>query len=130
MPSSARIPTGRFNDAARKALAKDDALKVPGIVLSRMYTLCNQLVHGGATWNSSINRDRLRDCTNFLGKLVPFFITLMMDSPAALWGLPAFRWLLSQLLKRPEKPWHSFLSCVCRRGILILPHASNGGYHF
>ena len=56
------------------------------IILSRMYTLRNQLIHGGATWNSSVNRDQLRDCSAFLGKLVPFVIQLMMDNPDTLWG--------------------------------------------
>ena len=35
---------------------------VLSIVLSRIYTLRNQLVHGGATWDSSVNREQLRDC--------------------------------------------------------------------
>ena len=41
------------------------------IVLSRIYVLRNQLVHGGATWGSSVNREQLRDCTRFMAKLVP-----------------------------------------------------------
>jgi len=76
----------RANSAVRSALAKKDTLKVLAIVLSRMYTLRNQLVHGGATWNSSVNRNQLRDCSVFLGKLVPFVIRLMMDNPGSLWG--------------------------------------------
>ena len=32
----------------------------------------------GATWNSSVNRDQVRDCVNFLGKLVPLMIEVMM----------------------------------------------------
>ncbi len=52
----------------------------------RMYTLRNQLIHGGATWNSRVNRDQLRDCSAFLGKLVPYIIQLMMDNPNVLWG--------------------------------------------
>ena len=76
----------RANEAARRALASHDTLKTLGIVLSRMYTLRNQLVHGGATWNSGVNRDQLRDCTAFLGKLVPYVILLMLDNPNTLWG--------------------------------------------
>ena len=72
--------------AAHRALASHHTTTVLGIVLSRMYTLRNQLVHGGATWNGSVNRDQLRDCSAFLGKLVPFVITLMMDHPETLWG--------------------------------------------
>jgi len=59
---------------------------VLSIVLSRIYTLRNQLVHGGATWASSVNRDQLRDCTAFMAKLVPLVIEVMLDHPEALWG--------------------------------------------
>jgi hypothetical protein len=59
---------------------------VLSIVLSRLYTLRNQLMHGGATWNSSVNRDQIRDCGNLLGKLVPLVIEIMMDSVNTLWG--------------------------------------------
>ncbi len=72
--------------AANKALAGHQTVNVLSIVLARMYTLRNQLVHGGATWNSSVNRDQLRDCADFLGKLVPHVIELMLDHPDTLWG--------------------------------------------
>jgi len=52
--------------------------------------LRNQLLHGGATWDSSINRDQLRDSTNILGKLVPITIKLMMDNGRAIWGTPCY----------------------------------------
>ena len=74
------------NRAARVALGRQDTVSVLSIVLSRIYTLRNQLVHGGATWNSSVNRDQLRDCTNLMGKLVPLVIEIMLDHPEALWG--------------------------------------------
>lgn len=72
--------------AAHKALAGHKTTTVLAIILSRMYTLRNQLIHGGATWNSRVNREQLRDCSAFLGKLVPFVIKLMMDNPDTLWG--------------------------------------------
>ena len=72
--------------ATHRALADHKTVTVLSIVLSRMYTLRNQLIHGGATWNSSVNREQLRDCSAFLGKLVPFVIQLMMDHPDTLWG--------------------------------------------
>lgn len=72
--------------AANHALAQQDTPRLLAIVLSRIYTLRNQLVHGGATWNSSVNRDQIRDCVNIMGELVPAVIEIMMDSPNALWG--------------------------------------------
>jgi hypothetical protein len=74
------------NKAAHVALGRQDTVTVLSIVLSRIYVLRNQLVHGGATWGSSINREQLRDCTNFMAKLVPLVIEVMMDHPATLWG--------------------------------------------
>ena len=57
-----------------------------GVVFNRLYTLRNQMMHGGATWNSSVNRHQLRDGTNLLGKLVPIIISLMLENPRTLWG--------------------------------------------
>jgi len=74
------------NKAAHVALGRQDTVTVLAIVLSRIYVLRNQLVHGGATWGSSVNRDQLRDCTNFMAKLVPLVIEVMMDHPGTLWG--------------------------------------------
>ncbi len=72
--------------AANHALAQQDTPRLLAIVLSRIYTLRNQLIHGGATWNSSVNRDQIRDCVNLMGELVPAVIEIMMDSPNTLWG--------------------------------------------
>ena len=79
----------RFTDAkkvAQLALASRDSVTVLSVVMSRIYTLRNQLVHGGATWNSSVNRDQIRDCSNLLGKLVPLVIEIMLDNATTLWG--------------------------------------------
>ncbi|SDT86810.1 hypothetical protein SAMN05216296_0049 [Pseudomonas pohangensis] len=76
--------------AAQLALASNNSPAVLGIVLNRMYVLRNQLMHGGATWNSTVNRDQLRDCVNFLGKLVPLVIEIMLDNPDTLWGDASF----------------------------------------
>ena len=72
--------------AAKSALAARDTVTVLAVVLSRIYTLRNQLVHGGATWNGSVNREQMRDCVTLMGKLVPLVIEVMMDHPETLWG--------------------------------------------
>jgi len=74
------------NRAAQLALGRHDTVTVLSIVLSRIYTLRNQLIHGGATWGSSVNRDQVRDCVGFMGKLVPLVIEVMLDHPETLWG--------------------------------------------
>ena len=74
------------NRAAHAAVGKRDTVTVLSIVLSRIYTLRNQVIHGGATWGSSVNREQMRDCTKFMAKLVPLVIEVMMDHPQTLWG--------------------------------------------
>lgn len=81
---SARFKSSRR--AAELALAANDTLQVLSIVLGRLYVLRNQLLHGGATWNSGVNREQVRDCTKLLGKLVPAIIEVMMDHPTRDWG--------------------------------------------
>lgn len=80
----------RANAAANAALARHDMGAVLGIVFSRLYTVRNQLLHGGATWNGSVNRDQLRDGTAILGDVMPVLIEIMMDHPNELWGEPAY----------------------------------------
>lgn len=72
--------------SAQSALASGNTPVLLSLMFNRLYTLRNQLFHGGATWDGKVNRDQLRDCTRLLGKLVPVIIALMMDNPNALWG--------------------------------------------
>lgn len=74
------------NRAAAIAMGKGDTSTALSVVLSRLYTLRNQIVHGGATWQSSINRDQMRDAVSIMQKLVPTIIRLMMANPNTLWG--------------------------------------------
>ena len=67
--------------AAFAAVMQGDTMKVLGIVFDRLYVLRNQLVHGGATWNSQVNRAQLTDAVAILGTLVPLIISVMMDHP-------------------------------------------------
>lgn len=71
---------------ARKALGRMDTTKVMSVMIDRLYTLRNQIVHGGATWNSSANRNQVRDGTKILEFVVPTVIYLMMTTPDQLWG--------------------------------------------
>lgn len=50
------------------------------LVLERLYVLRNQLVHGGVTWNSSVNRDQVRDGVRLLSTLVPLMLSLMLEA--------------------------------------------------
>ena len=76
----------RDNRDAHTALMKGETDRVLSIIFGRLYVLRNQLVHGGATWNSALNRDQVRDGVRILAWLLPIFIDLMMDTPDADWG--------------------------------------------
>ena len=72
--------------AANVALASKNTTLALSVVFNRLYTLRNQLVHGGATWNSSMNRQQLRDANAILGDIVPVIIGIMMDNTELVWG--------------------------------------------
>ncbi len=76
----------RDKAAAHRALAANETGKVLGIIFNRLYTLRNQLVHGGATWGSKTNRNQLRDGNQILGDLVPIIIELLMNNASVYWG--------------------------------------------
>lgn len=73
-----------------KALGTQNTVVVLSILFDRLYTLRNQLVHGGATWNSSVNRDQVSDGSKILSILVPLFISIMMDFPRVEWDDPHY----------------------------------------
>ena len=73
----------RLVDSARRAnysIRRGDAVPVLITLFDRLYVLRNQLVHGGATWDSSVNRSQVQDGARIMGFLVPAFIDLMMDN--------------------------------------------------
>lgn len=72
--------------AALKSVMDGRTDKVLSIVFDRLYVLRNQLVHGGATWNSSVNRKQVRDGANILMAIVPIVIDLMLDHPELEFG--------------------------------------------
>lgn len=72
--------------AARRALGSMDTQTVMGIMFDRLYTLRNQLLHGGATWNSSVNRSQISQGAEIMGQLVPVVIHLMMNDYQRVWG--------------------------------------------
>jgi hypothetical protein len=76
--------------AANAALAAGDTPVVLSILFDRLYVLRNQLLHGGATWNSAANRAQVRDGAAILGHLLPLFIDLMMDNPDEDWAMPLY----------------------------------------
>lgn len=69
------------NEAVYREFRQGDAIEMLSTVLKRLYTLRNQLVHGGATWNGSVNRRQVEDGARMLASIVPRIVRLMMDYP-------------------------------------------------
>jgi hypothetical protein len=76
--------------AIATSLAQRNTTRILAVLFDRLYVLRNQLVHGGATWNSGVNRDQVRDGAAVLGTLLPIFIDIMMDNPHRDWGKPFY----------------------------------------
>lgn len=82
-----------FDDARQRvhrALAQQDTERVLYEVFVRLYTLRNQLMHGGATWNSSVNRSQVRDGRALLARVLPVMLGVMMDCPERFEGRPFY----------------------------------------
>lgn len=74
----------RFESAKRAALTSvmtGQTGQVLGIVFDRLYVLRNQLLHGGATWNSKVNRQQIRDGAQLMGTLLPVILAILIDQP-------------------------------------------------
>ena len=72
------------------ALRGKDTKAILKTLFDRLYVLRNQMIHGGSTWNSSVNRAQVKDGASILAFLVPLFIDLMMDNPEMPWGAPYY----------------------------------------
>lgn len=84
--SSLSRSTRRFTQAIRN----DNIGDMLEELFDRLYVLRNQLLHGGATWQGSVNRNQVTEGAAILAFLVPHFINLMLDNPDVDWGIPAY----------------------------------------
>lgn len=76
--------------AAQYAIEEQKTGKLLSIVFDRLYVLRNQLAHGGATWNSKVNRKQVRDGAELLLSLMPVFVETMLSNPEYDWGTPYY----------------------------------------
>lgn len=80
----------RARSVFHRALGEQRTVDILSMLFDRLYVLRNQLIHGGATWNSSVNRDQLRDGVAILSVLMPVMIDIMMDNANEEWGKPFY----------------------------------------
>lgn len=67
-----------------KALQEKSSVDILFVVFNRLYTLRNQMIHGGATYNSSVNRRQLQDACNILVALLPIFMLVLLENAKTL----------------------------------------------
>ncbi|MCY4365692.1 MAG: HEPN domain-containing protein [Chloroflexi bacterium] len=84
----ARFENGKFR--IHEGLARQDTALILNTLFDRLYVLRNQLIHGGATWNGSVNRQQVQDGASILRFLVPVFIDIMLENPDISWGPPNY----------------------------------------
>lgn len=72
--------------AALNCLSRQKVPELLTIVLDRLFVLHNQVARGGATYNSRVNREQVRDGGNLLLTLVPVFVDIMLDAQDEDWG--------------------------------------------
>lgn len=59
-------------------------------IFSSLYTLRNQIIHGGATWDSHRNRDTVTGGEKILGHLVPAMALIVINNPGIDLGKPPY----------------------------------------
>jgi hypothetical protein len=82
--SSWEVSFEKSKKLAFHALASNNTALLLSIILDRLYILRNQLLHGGATYQSQLNRSQVRDGKNMLMELLPIFIEIMFHDDD--WG--------------------------------------------
>ena len=85
----------RSKSVATRALARRDTFTVLAVVFDRLYTLRNQIFHGGATYPSGFGRDQIRDGSRIMASLVPAILDIMQQDidgnpDSELWGKVAY----------------------------------------
>jgi hypothetical protein len=72
---------------SRNYLAHQQVAELLGLVLDRLYTVRNQLIHGGATYKSGVNRSQVKDASQILESLMPIIIDNMITNINEDWGV-------------------------------------------
>ncbi|MDO5070254.1 MAG: HEPN domain-containing protein [Neisseria zoodegmatis] len=82
---------GHSRSKAQQALVQQDTEALLAVVFDRLYTLRNQMVHGGATYQSSANREQVRNGCAFLSACIRLILQIMMQNPThEAWGKPFY----------------------------------------
>lgn len=84
----------RFEDEnikANQSLKNHDTKTLLLILFERIYTLRNQIFHGGSSFGSRLNRKQLQQACGLLSHLVPVFAIVVLNNPEdPIWGRPFY----------------------------------------
>lgn len=80
----------KANKKALNALKNEDTATILMVIFDRLYTLRNQIVHGGATYQSSLNREQLSDGCQILQAILPVVVEIVLDNAEVDWGNPFY----------------------------------------
>jgi Apea-like HEPN len=73
-------------ESAMKFVSHNEVPELLIVVLDRLYMLRNQLIHGGATFESSANRQQLQYSCKMLLLIIPLIIDIMIENKDEKWG--------------------------------------------
>lgn len=71
---------------ALNCLSRKKVAPLFSIVLDRLYVLRNQVLQGGATYQSQVNREQVSDGVVLLSSIMPIIISIMLNSSEEDWG--------------------------------------------
>ena len=83
----------RFERSSVEALNCLSRKKVPellALTLERLSVLQEQVIGGGATFNSRVNREQVETGSSLLMTLLPVVLNIMLEHPHEDWGTLAF----------------------------------------
>lgn len=85
-----RASFDRSSVEALNYLSRKKVAPLFSIVLDRLYVLRNQVLQGGATYQSRVNREQVTDGVNLLASIMPIIIGIMLASADQDWGEIAY----------------------------------------
>ncbi len=68
----------------------EDTAALLKIVFERLYVLRNQILHGNATWKSTVNRSQVEDGAKIISTILPLLLDTMMSGRDVDWGSPGY----------------------------------------
>ncbi len=96
----------RFKTSAERfvrSMADKDTAYVLREVFDRLYMLRCQMMHGGTTWSSKVNRRQVKDGAAILQTLLSVMVDIMMDNPEEDWGRPFYPVMTAPVARAGQK---------------------------